>query len=369
MTAWFLVAAVVLLGANAFFVAAEFALVAARVPRLEASGDHDRASRLALASMRDLQRQLAGAQLGITMASLGLGYVAEPALTRLLEPVIEMVVDVPSGVVHTVSLLVALAIVVTLHMVLGEMVPKNIAITGPEPTVRLLAPVLQAYVMALRPVIWALNTMSAGLVRMLGLQPVDEIHTVLTVRELHTLLAGARATGVIEKTEHDLLAGALELRDRSVGSLMVPTDGLVSAHRSASVAEIEEIVAASGHTRVPIWASDPDDVIGFVHAKDLLRMPADSREEQVPLELIRRMLVVRPDYVGRDLMMRMRRSRDHIAVVRDGGGQMLGIVTFEDLLELLVGDIYDETDQDATARRRGQENPRARPQPPGRPGS
>lgn len=345
MTVWFLVAAAVLLVANAFFVAAEFALVASRAPRLEAGGADDRANRLALAAVRDLQRQLAGCQLGITMASLGLGYTAEPALARLLESAFERMGGLPSGVVDTVSFVAALAVVVTVHMVLGEMVPKNIAISGPEASARVLAPVLRVYMAVLGPVIWALNAVSAGLVRMTGLKPVDEIDTVLTVNELHTLLAGARAEGVIEQAEHELLSGALQFRARSAGSLMVPRSRLVSVPRSASVAGIEAVVAASGHTRLPVWASDPDDVVGFVHAKDLLRMPAEGRDDPVPLELVRRMLVVGPDHPGRELMVWMRRSRIHIALVRDAQSRVLGIVTLEDLLESLVGDIYDETDR------------------------
>lgn len=345
MTVWFLAAAAVLLVANAFFVAAEFALVAARAPRLEAGGADDRANRLALAAVRDLQRQLAGCQLGITMASLGLGYTAEPALARLLESAFERMGGLPSGVIDTVSFVAALAVVVTVHMVLGEMVPKNIAISGPEASARVLAPVLRVYMAVLGPVIWALNAVSAGLVRMTGLKPVDEIDTVLTVNELHTLLAGARAEGVIEQTEHELLSGALQFRARSAGSLMVPRSRLVSVPRSVSVAGIEAVVAASGHTRLPVWASDPDDVVGFVHAKDLLRMPAEGRDDPVPLELVRRMLVVGPDHPGRELMVWMRRSRIHIALVRDDRSRVLGIVTLEDLLESLVGDIYDETDR------------------------
>lgn len=345
MTVWFLVAAAVLLVANAFFVAAEFALVASRAPRLEAGDADDRANRLALAAVRDLQRQLAGCQLGITMASLGLGYTAEPALARLLESAFERMGGLPSGVIDTVSFVAALAVVVTVHMVLGEMVPKNIAISGPEASARVLAPVLRVYMAVLGPVIWALNAVSAGLVRMTGLKPVDEIDTVLTVNELHTLLAGARAEGVIEQAEHELLSGALQFRARSAGSLMVPRSRLVSVPRSASVAGIEAVVAASGHTRLPVWASDPDDVVGFVHAKDLLRMPAEGRDDPVPLELVRRMLVVGPDHPGRELMVWMRRSRIHIALVRDDRSRVLGIVTLEDLLESLVGDIYDETDR------------------------
>ena len=340
-----LVVAVVMLGANAFFVAAEFALVASRAVRLEAAAtDGDRRSGIALAAVRDLQTQLAGAQLGITMASLVLGYVAEPAIAHLIEPAIELVAEVPSGVLHTISFVVALFVVTTLHVVVGEMVPKNMAITEPEASARLLAPAMRVYGAVFRPVIWSLNAVSAGIVRLMGIRPVDEINTALTINEFHTLLAGAREEGVIEPTEHELLSGALEFRVRSAGSLMVRADRLVAVPRGASVARLEDVVASSGHTRVPMWGSDPDDVLGFVHAKDLLRMPAEARDDPVPLELVRRMRVVSPDMAGRDLLLYMRRSRVHMALVRNDAGQMLGVVTLEDVLEALVGDIFDETD-------------------------
>jgi CBS domain containing-hemolysin-like protein len=326
MTAWFLVAAVLLLVANAFFVAVEFALIASRALRLEPRADGDRRSVIALAAVRDLQRQLAGAQLGITMASLGLGFVAEPAIADLLEPAIDVVADLPSGVLHAISLVVALAIVVTVHMVLGEMVPKNIAIAGPERVARALAPIHRLYIILFGPVVWVLNT-------------------ALTVNEFHTLLAGARDEGVIEASEHDLLAGALEFRDRTAGSLMIPRARMVTAPRSTSVGDIEGIVAATGHTRIPVWGSVPDDILGFVHAKDLLKLGTSARDEPVPLESIRKMLVVSADRPVRGLMRVMRRARIHMAIVEDGEGRVLGLLTLEDVLESLVGDIRDETDE------------------------
>ena len=181
MSVWFLVAAAGLLAVNAFFVAAEFALVAARVPRLEAGPDN-RSGQMALAAVQDLQRQLAGCQLGITVASLGLGYTAEPALARLLESAAHALgADLPPTALHSVSFVAALGVVVFLHMVLGEMVPKNIAISAPERSMRLLAPAMRLYLLALRPVIWGLNSISAGLVRLAGVKPVNAIDTVLSV--------------------------------------------------------------------------------------------------------------------------------------------------------------------------------------------
>ncbi len=357
-----LAVAVVMLAANAFFVAAEFALVAARAVRLESAAEQgDRRSRIALSAVRDIQTQLAGAQLGITMASLVLGYVAEPAIAHLIEPVIEAVVEVPSGVLHTISFAVALFVVTTLHVVVGEMVPKNMAITEPEPAARLLAPALRIYGVVFKPVIWSLNVVSNGIVRLMGMKPADEINTALTINEFHTLLAGARSEGVIESTEHELLSGALQFRVRSAGSMMVPADRLVAVPRGTSVARLEDVVASSGHTRVPVWGSDPSDVLGFVHAKDLLRMPAEARDDPVPLELVRRMRVVSPDMVGRDLLLYMRRSRVHMALVRNDAHDMLGVVTLEDVLEALVGDIYDESDTSQSPQQAAQRLARQEP--------
>jgi CBS domain containing-hemolysin-like protein len=346
MTAGFLVAAVLLLIANGFFVAIEFALLASRVSRLTpmAKDGTDAGAAAALDAVRDLQTQLAGAQLGITMASLGLGFVAEPAVAAVLESAIEAVVHLPSGVLHTISFLIALAIVVILHMVLGEMVPKNLAIANPERVARLLAPIHAAYIALLRPVIWFLNAISNALVRLFGYEPVDELNTALTVNEFHTLLAGAVMEGKIEGVEHELLSGALDFRARTAGSIMIPRHRMATVRRSASVAEIEALVAETGHSRIPVEGVGPSDVIGFVHSKDLLRLPPEAQDDQVPLEMMRRMLIVSPDQPVRDLMRAMRRARRHVALVRSDSGQLLGLVTLEDALEALVGDIRDETD-------------------------
>lgn len=346
MTGWLLLASLALLMVNAFFVAVEFALLASRAARLEPmveDGGDERAA-VALDAVRDLQPQLAGAQLGITMASLGLGYVAEPAVAHLLESAIESVVELPSGVLHTVSFVIALGLVVVVHMVFGEMVPKNLAIAAPERWARFLAPAHGMYVALFRPVVWLLAGISNAITRLLGMDPVDEINTALTVNEFHTLIEGAVEEGKLEDVEHDLLAGALDFRARTAGSIMVPRDDMLSLPRSTSVAQIEKFVAKHGHSRIPLTGTGPADVVGFAHSKDLLRFGSHERGEPVPLEMIRRMLIVEPDQPVRDLMLAMRRLRRHMALVQLRNGELLGMVTLEDVLEALVGDIADETD-------------------------
>jgi CBS domain containing-hemolysin-like protein len=345
VTGWFLLAALLLLVANAFFVAVEFALLASRVARLEPMAeDDDRRAAIALASIKDLQSQLAGAQLGITMASLGLGFVAEPAIATLIESVIESFVEIPSNLLHAISFTLALSLVVVVHMVIGEMVPKNIAIATPERSARILAPIHRVYVKLCAPIVWFLTAVSNGITRLLGMEPADELNTALTVNEFHRVIEGAVEEGKLEDLEHDLLDRALDFRARTAGSIMVPRSRMVTAPRSTSVADLEALVAESGHSRIPVTGRTLDDVVGFVHSKDLLRFAAADREIPVPLEMVRRMVIVTPDQPVRDLMRSMRRGRRHVALVRANDGRLLGMVTLEDVLEALVGDIADETD-------------------------
>ena len=346
MTGWALVAALVLLAVNAFFVAVEFALVASRRTRLEtmAEGGSARA-RIALRQMQDLNVQLAGAQLGITMASLGLGFVAEPAVAHLIDAALESVLDLPSGLLHTISFVVSLTIVVFLHMVLGEMVPKNVAIAGPERTLLRLAPANRAYVFVFGPLIRLLTVVANSGVRALGVEPRDELTDAHTAEEFADMLAESRDEGLIEEFAHELLSGALDLGDRPIESVMVDRRNIVALTSGSTVAEAEALVVASGHSRLPIIDDDIDDVRGFVHAKDLLTLSGTAHARVVPARLVRRMLRIPMGRSLADVLLAMRAARVHLAVVQADGGATAGIVTLEDVLEELVGEIADESDQ------------------------
>jgi CBS domain containing-hemolysin-like protein len=346
MTIRNLLLALVLLLANGFFVAVEFALLASRRTKLEAMADHGSArARLAIGSMRHLNVQLAGAQLGITMASLLLGYVAEPTVADLIERVIEVVVEVPEGLLHTIGFVVALTIVAFLHMVIGEMVPKNIALAAPERTLLSLAVPNRIYVTLFGPLLRILNGLSNVGVRALGVEPRDELATAASAQELAVMLGASRDEGLIEDVAHQLLTGALHLRDRRVTTVMVPRNGVVWLARSATPAEAEALVVSSGHTRLLVAGDGVDDVLGFVHAKDLLTVPAEVRQRPLPLGLVRRMLLVGQDALLDDALLAMQRARIHVAVVTDREGRTVGIVTLEDVIEALVGDIRDESDR------------------------
>jgi CBS domain containing-hemolysin-like protein len=340
-----LLASVLLLLANGFFVGSEFALIASRRTKIEelAEGGNTRAV-VAMKSIRELSFMLAGAQLGITMASLGLGFVAEPAVADALEVAFESWFDIPEGLLHTISFVIALVIVVFFHMVIGEMAPKNVAIAVPERSAMWLAIPMRAYANALRPFIHLLNAAANGGLRVLGVEPKAEVVEVHSAPEIARMIAQSAEEGLLEEFQERLLSGAIELGERDAGSVMVSRTELQAIPLTATPAEIEKLVFETGHSRLPVFRDDLDNIIGFVHAKDLLRIPDGSQNRPLPGHLVRGMLVVPESRKLRPLLFDMRRERRHFALVIDEHGGTAGIVTLEDLLEELVGEIRDEYD-------------------------
>ena len=338
----------VLIVVNGFFVAVEFAFVASRRTKLEAMTEKGLfGSRAAWVATGNLNDQLFAAQLGITIASLILGLFAEATLEHILEEVITSFVEIPDSLLHTIAFAGALFIVTFTHTVFGEMVPKNIAIAAPETSSRLLAPTHMVIFTLLRPVIWFLNGVASPLVRLFGVRPRDGLNEAHTPQELTRMLDESAREGLVEEQEHALLIGALDFADRRVRSAMIPRTDIISIARTDSVRSIEQAVVQTGHSRLPVVGADGATIIGFVHAKDLVRLPADAQHEALPLELIRRMLQVGIDRKLDDVLIDMRRYRTHMALVTAAGGSVVGMITLEDVLEELVGEIYDESDVDA----------------------
>ncbi len=345
--------ALVLLVANAFFVAAEFALVAARRSRIEQlAAEGDRRARSASAGLRELSLMLAGAQLGITMCSLGLGIVAEPAVARLFERGISgLGIDLPSGVSHTIAFVLAMSIVVFLHMVLGEMAPKSWAISHPEDSALLLARPFRAFAVAFRPVIWFLNRSANLVVRSVGVQPQDELALAHSSADLILLLNEAADEGSIETHEHELLSRSLQMSGRLASSAMTARPAVVAVERSVPLDEVERRVVATGRSRLVVYDGDLDHPVGVLHARDLLTTDLD-REAAVAGDLAAPLLVV-PDHLAlEDLFLQMRDQRRHLALVVDEHGVVLGLITMEDVLEELIGEFEDETDRRANKVRR-----------------
>jgi CBS domain containing-hemolysin-like protein len=343
-TTWYLVAAVALLLANGFFVGVEFALVAARKTKIEKMASESDRAAMALKSMQELSFMLAGAQLGITMCSVGLGFVAEPAVAKLLEPAIHSLVSLPPTVLHTVAFVIALTIVTFLHMVIGEMAPKNIAIAEPERSALWLAIPFRAFVNLLRPFVAGLNRMANGGTRMLGVTPIEDRPGVPTAEEIGAVINDIAREGLLEDFQQRLLSGALGMRERDAGDVMVPRVEMVSLAVTSTPVAFERVVVQTGHSRIPVFAQDIDHVLGFFHAKDLLRIDPGVRDEPIDSELVRPMLVVPESRKVQDLLLDMRRERRHFALVVDEHGGTGGIVTIEDVVEELVGEIRDEYD-------------------------
>lgn len=346
MNVWALAAVVVLLIVNGYFVALEFAVVGSRRSRLEPLAEAgDRSAQRSLDAIADLSTRLAGAQLGITIASLLLGLVGEPAVAVLFEGLFEHVL--PEGAVHVVSFIVALAIVVFLHMVIGEMVPKNLALADPERTLRALAGIDRAYHAVARPIVVTLNWLGNLGVRAFGIEPRDELASARTAEELAVVVATSREGGAIEESAADLLTGVLDFAGRTVDQVMVPRDQVFAIPRDTTVADAEALLVERGHSRVPLTGPGGlDDVVGFLHGKDLVSLAAPAADRPVPLRLVRRILVVPVDRPLDEVLNAMRRSRVHFALVQHPDGATAGIVTLDDLLEELVGDLVDELEGD-----------------------
>jgi CBS domain containing-hemolysin-like protein len=345
VTVGYLIAAVVLLLLNGFFVGAEFALIAARRTKIEAMAQDGAATaNFALRSIRELTLTLAGAQLGITMCSLGLGFVAEPAIAVLLESAISSFAEIPDTLLHTISFAVSLTIVTFLHMVIGEMAPKNIAIAEPERTALLIALPFRVFVFIFRPVLYVLNGIANAGCRLLGVEPQDERITAATAEEIQTMVNQSAEEGVISAHERRLLAGAAAFGERDAASAMIPRTEVVALPSTSTPAEFEGVVVDSGHSRIPLYGENIDQILGFFHAKDLLKIPAGQRDHPIARRWIRPMLVVPESLKLPPLLLSMRRERKHFALVFDEHGGTAGVVTMEDVLEELVGEIRDEHD-------------------------
>lgn len=331
-----------LLLANGFFVAAEFAYITASSHVLERRAG--RAAGIAVGLNRNLSVSLAAAQLGITMASLLLGFVAEPAIASILERVLGFL-PISETVVHGIALGIALLFIVFLHMVIGEMAPKNIAISSPERSAIAMALPFRAFTIVFKPLIFVLNGIANGILRSFGVRPIDNLEAGHSAEDLATIIASGRKEGVIEDFAHRLLSGAIVFGDLDASEVMVPRPDIDAARSDATVAEIEELMRTTGHTRIPIHTGDQHDMIGFAHVKDLMAVDDDRRDQPLDAALIRPALVVPGTARLQSVLDEMRKTRRHLAIVVDEYGSTAGIMTMQDIAEELVGEIRDEHDR------------------------
>lgn len=335
--AWYFAAAVVLIVLNGLFVAYEFAILAAKRSTFESSRRAGRrSSKGALASMSDLSMQLAGAQLGITMASLGLGYVAEPAFESVVAWILGGVLS--EHVLHIVGLGVSLAVVVFLHLVLGEMVPKNLALAAPDEVTTWLVLPYRAYLALFRPFVRLLNAMANAGCRLVGVEPRDELVAVHSASELAAIVSHSGEEGSIDAGDARLLSGALDFALRPVGEVATPLDAIATLRLGATAAQAERVAAASERERLPIVGADQQRVVGYVHARDLLAIPAERRLSPLPPELVRSMAIVRADRSLIDTLRTLRRVKRQMAVVVAEGGPV-AIISVEEVVRALLAPV------------------------------
>ncbi len=329
---------VVFLAGNAFFVGAEFAVISARrsaIEPLAAAGD--RRARTVLWAMEHVSLMLACAQLGITVCSTSLGLVAEPALARLVERPLHAL-GAGGAWTHPVAFVVALLVVVYLHVVLGEMVPKNLAVAGPDRAVLAFGPPLVWLGRVVRPVITALNWLANHAVRLVGIEPRDEVASSFTAEEVQSIVERSAAEGLLDD-EQGLLSGALEFSDRTARDVMVAVADLVRIDEGATPDEVEHLVGRTGFSRFPV-CDEGRRLVGYLHVKDVLYADEATRFEPVPTWRVRQLAVVRPDDEVEDTLAAMQRSGAHLARV-DEAGAAVGVVFLEDILEELVGEVRD----------------------------
>jgi CBS domain containing-hemolysin-like protein len=329
-----LVAAVLLLG-NAFFVAGEFALIAARRTVVEPEAATSNRARLALRAMDQIPLMIAGSQLGVTICSLGLGAIAEPSLAGLIGRPLHAV-GLPGSAAHPIALVVALVVVVFAHTVLGEMVPKNLTLVGPERAVLWLGPPMLWFCNATRPLLVFMKWAARQILRIWRIQATETVKTVYTAEELAGLVAQARTEGLLDREEHARITGALALHDRTAADAMRVWAAVTTVTEDVSPAALEVLAVRTGLSRFPVVGRETRRVQGFVHVKDVLAVDGAARLAPIAPAFIRPLLVVPPDRRLAEALLAMRRERRHIVLVTDGRAP-LGLLTLDDVLRAIVG--------------------------------
>lgn len=326
------------------FVAAEFGLVAADRTRIEkeaASGS--RPARTALRLLKRLSFNLSGAQLGITLVSLVLGFVAEPTIARLIAPVLDRVMG--EATARGVSIFLALLLATVLQMVLGELIPKGLAIAAPERAAIMLAPFMRVYGLVFGPVISFLNGAANVTVRWIGIEPQEELSHVRSLQELALVIEASGKEGTLAGTASELLSRSIRFGEKSAADVLVPRVEIEALGGDETVQGLIDAAGRSGRSRFPIYGADIDDLIGVVHVKVAHQVPRAERATTALSQVMSPIAAIPETRTLEDVLFDMRTSRGHLVAVVDEYGGTAGIVTLEDVLEEIVGEIDDEYDR------------------------
>jgi CBS domain containing-hemolysin-like protein len=338
-----LLIALVLLAGNAFFVGAEFALISARRERLEAMAKRGvQRAHTVIRAAEMLPLMLAAAQLGITISSLGLGSLGEPAIARQLEWLTGSL-GVPDAVLHTAAFIIALGIVTVAHILLGEMVPKNIAIAGPERAALWMVPPLVAFMRVTRPIITLFSRAARLVLQLCGVQPREELSSAYSSDELANLIADSNRAGLLDSQEHRRLTQTLSTMTRTVADVLIPISGLTTVPAEPTLGDIERAVAQTGFSRFPLRTGTDGQLVGYLHVKDVLELLGRPPDTPVPPGSARPLPEMLSTAKLDEALALLLRSGSHLARVVNPSGNTEGVVALEDLVEEYVGTVRDAT--------------------------
>jgi CBS domain containing-hemolysin-like protein len=334
---------------NAYFVATEFALVAVRSTQIAVwVGEGRRGAASAAEAIEHMDDAIAATQLGITVASIGLGWVGEPAIAHLVEPLLTAAGFGSLVAVHSVAVAISFTLITFLHVVCGELAPKAVALDHPGRVALICARPLLVFGRVFRLVLWVMNGAGNALVRAFGVQPAGHHHRVHSPEELSLLVSESRAAGKIRPYAGRILGNVFRMSRTRVRDVMIPREKVLAIDRDAAPDDLLDLLRDTGFTRLPVYDGELDRIVGILHTKDLFHVYA--KERVVILEdALRPAIDVRPDLSVVDALRFFRRGRKHLAIVREESGPVLGVCTLEDVLEEIVGEIEDEHDRPTPA--------------------
>jgi CBS domain containing-hemolysin-like protein len=344
-----LLGVVVLVATNAFFVATEFALVAVRRTQVEVwVAEGRRGAHAIQTAIEHLDDAIAATQLGITLASLGLGWIGEPALAGLIRPMLLAIGVESAVVVHALALTFAFSAITFVHVVAGELAPKALALDFPGRVALVCTRPLLVFGRAFRPILQFMNGAGNALVRAFGVKPAGQAQSVHSPDELSLLVSESRAAGAIRPYSGRILGNVFRLGRTRVCEVMIPREGITAVPSEIDPEDLLDLLRESGFTRLPVYEGSLDHIVGVLHTKDLFHLYARERVV-VMRDAIRSVTQFDPDLPIVDALRQFRRERRHLAIVRAGDGPVLGVCTLEDILEEIVGEIEDEHDKPTPA--------------------
>ncbi len=338
---------VFLLFSNGFFVASEFAMVKVRKTRIEQlvnEGNFN--AKIALEAIKDLDKFIAAVQLGVTISSIGLGWVGEGTLARIIEPIFAFLPGISQNVAtHTVSVSLSFALITFLHVVIGELIPKSIALEYPEQTSLVIARPMQAISFIFTPFIWLLNGFGNSLLNLFHVPHKHKASLVHSTEELDMLVNASYNGGVLNETEKDILHNVFKFSDLTAKQVMVPRTDMVCISDDITLDELNKIAAETQYTRYPVYDSDIDHITGLIHVKDLFALSV--KDEVCPIKKLQREVMLVPETITMDnLVLEFKKRKGQMAIVIDEFGGTSGLITLEDVLEEIFGEVQDEFDEE-----------------------